>query len=42
MLGIPHLVLMTKIDIICPLVKEDLRKVYKSVKIKEKVCRTWV
>ncbi|XP_034156221.1 interferon-induced protein 44-like [Pangasianodon hypophthalmus] len=37
-LGIPHVVLMTKIDAnVCPLVKKDLTEVYKSVKIKEKM-----
>lgn len=35
--GIPHVVLMTKIDTICPLVKKDIAEVYKSRKIKEKV-----
>ncbi|XP_046693258.1 interferon-induced protein 44-like isoform X2 [Silurus meridionalis] len=37
LLGIPHVVLMTKIDKICPLVKEDPNKVYTSRKIKEKM-----
>lgn len=38
-LDIPHVVLMTKIDLLCPMVKTDLSKVYKSRKIKEKVGR---
>ncbi|XP_047658814.1 interferon-induced protein 44-like isoform X2 [Tachysurus fulvidraco] len=37
-LGIPHVVLMTKIDAdVCPLVTKDLAEVYKSRKIKEKM-----
>ncbi|KAI4902009.1 hypothetical protein NFI96_018706 [Prochilodus magdalenae] len=37
-LGIPHLVVMTKVDDdVCPLVKEDLKKIYLSRKIKEKM-----
>ncbi|XP_058237233.1 interferon-induced protein 44-like, partial [Hemibagrus wyckioides] len=36
-LGIPHVVLMTKVDAICPLVKKDLAEIYKSRKIKEKM-----
>ncbi|XP_053532188.1 interferon-induced protein 44 [Ictalurus punctatus] len=36
-LGIPHVVLMTKIDCLGPLVKKDLSQVYKSRKIKEKM-----
>ncbi|XP_026994459.2 interferon-induced protein 44-like [Tachysurus fulvidraco] len=37
-LGIPHVVLMTKIDTdVCPLVTKDLAEVYKSRKIKEKM-----
>ncbi|XP_046693259.1 interferon-induced protein 44-like [Silurus meridionalis] len=36
-LGIPHVVLMTKIDTITPLVKEDPSKVYTSRKIKQKM-----
>ncbi|XP_060754520.1 interferon-induced protein 44-like [Neoarius graeffei] len=34
-LGIPHVVLMTKIDALCPLAKKDLTEVYKSKKIKD-------
>ncbi|KAI4902010.1 hypothetical protein NFI96_018708 [Prochilodus magdalenae] len=37
-LGIPHLVVMTKVDDdVCPLVKQDLRQIYRSRKIKEKM-----
>nr|XP_055062213.1 interferon-induced protein 44-like isoform X4 [Misgurnus anguillicaudatus] len=34
---IPQVVVMTKIDEVCPVVKKDLRKVYHSKKIKEKM-----
>ncbi|XP_073722389.1 interferon-induced protein 44 isoform X3 [Misgurnus anguillicaudatus] len=34
---IPQVIVMTKIDEACPLVKNDLRKVYHSKKIKEKM-----
>ncbi|XP_048053904.1 interferon-induced protein 44-like [Megalobrama amblycephala] len=35
--GIPQVVIMTKVDTACPLVKDDLRKIYTSKKIKEKM-----
>ncbi|XP_053472186.1 interferon-induced protein 44-like [Ictalurus furcatus] len=34
---LPQVIIMTKVDEACPLVKEDLRKVYTSKKIKEKM-----
>ncbi|XP_051561563.1 interferon-induced protein 44 isoform X2 [Myxocyprinus asiaticus] len=36
-LGIPQAIIMTKVDAACPLVKEDLEKVYTSKKIKKKM-----
>lgn len=38
-LGIPQLVLMTKVDEACPLVSEDLQNVYMSHYIQRKVSR---
>ncbi|XP_050961140.1 interferon-induced protein 44-like isoform X2 [Labeo rohita] len=35
--GIPQVVIMTKVDEACPLVQKDLRKLYTSKKIKEKM-----
>ncbi|XP_063059075.1 interferon-induced protein 44-like [Engraulis encrasicolus] len=34
-LGIPHVVLMTHVDMCCPLVHKDLKNMYSSKKIKE-------
>ncbi|XP_067289362.1 interferon-induced protein 44-like isoform X2 [Pseudorasbora parva] len=34
---IPQVIIMTKVDEACPLVKKDLRKIYTSKKIKEKM-----
>ncbi|RXN06141.1 interferon-induced 44-like protein [Labeo rohita] len=36
-LEIPQAIIMTKVDEICPLVRKDLRKIYTSKKIKEKM-----
>ncbi|XP_076879287.1 interferon-induced protein 44-like isoform X1 [Brachyhypopomus gauderio] len=36
-LEMPQVIIMTRVDEACPLVKEDLRKVYTSKKIKEKM-----
>ncbi|XP_036413164.1 interferon-induced protein 44-like [Colossoma macropomum] len=37
-LGIPHVVVMTKVDDdVCPLVNKDLKQIYRSRKIKEKM-----
>ncbi|XP_066543016.1 myosin light chain kinase, smooth muscle-like [Hoplias malabaricus] len=36
-LGIPQLVFITKVDMVCALTQEDLGKIYQSKKIKEKI-----
>ncbi|XP_047658775.1 uncharacterized protein LOC113650703 [Tachysurus fulvidraco] len=36
-LDLPQVIVMTKVDEICPLVQKDIRKVYTSKKIKEKI-----
>uniref|UniRef100_A0A8C1USR7 Si:dkeyp-75b4.9 n=1 Tax=Cyprinus carpio TaxID=7962 RepID=A0A8C1USR7_CYPCA len=36
-LGIPQVIIMTKVDESCPLVKDDLKKIYTSKKIKQKM-----
>ncbi|CAM4730744.1 unnamed protein product [Leuciscus chuanchicus] len=35
--GIPQVIVMTKVDLVCPLVSKDLRKIYTSKKIREKM-----
>ncbi|XP_073722333.1 interferon-induced protein 44-like isoform X2 [Misgurnus anguillicaudatus] len=35
--GIPQVIVMTKVDEACPLVKNDLRKIYTSKKIKNRM-----
>uniref|UniRef100_A0A8C6UW21 TLDc domain-containing protein n=1 Tax=Neogobius melanostomus TaxID=47308 RepID=A0A8C6UW21_9GOBI len=37
-MGVPQILLLTKIDEACPLVQEDLKNVYHSVYIHKKVC----
>ncbi|XP_067260427.1 interferon-induced protein 44-like [Chanodichthys erythropterus] len=36
-LGIPQVIIMTKVDEVCPLVKDNLKKIYTSKKIKQKM-----
>uniref|UniRef100_A0AAY3ZUW4 Ig-like domain-containing protein n=1 Tax=Denticeps clupeoides TaxID=299321 RepID=A0AAY3ZUW4_9TELE len=36
-MGIPQVAMMTRVDVECPVAKSDLRKIYYSMKIKEKV-----
>ncbi|XP_067258863.1 interferon-induced protein 44-like [Chanodichthys erythropterus] len=36
-LGIPQVIVMTKVDEVCPLVKDNLQKIYTSKKIKQKM-----
>ncbi|XP_026064657.1 interferon-induced protein 44 [Carassius auratus] len=36
-LGIPQVIIMTKVDELCPLVKDDIRKIYTSKNIKQKM-----
>ncbi|KAK9980638.1 hypothetical protein ABG768_000231 [Culter alburnus] len=36
-LGIPQVIIMTKVDEVCPLVKNNLKKIYTSKKIKQKM-----
>ncbi|XP_059403182.1 interferon-induced protein 44-like [Carassius carassius] len=36
-LGIPQVIIMTMVDEVCPLVRKNLRKIYTSKKIKEKM-----
>ncbi|KAK3530268.1 hypothetical protein QTP86_022419 [Hemibagrus guttatus] len=37
MTGIPQVVIMTKVDVACPHVKENLKMIYRSKKIKERM-----
>ncbi|KAK6312160.1 hypothetical protein J4Q44_G00178240 [Coregonus suidteri] len=36
-IGIPQMVILTKVDVACPLVRKDLRKVYLRKYIKKKM-----
>ncbi|XP_039591937.1 interferon-induced protein 44-like [Polypterus senegalus] len=40
-MGIPQLALLTKVDLACNIVKDDLSKVYKSRCIQKKVLEVW-
>ncbi|KAG9276836.1 interferon-induced protein 44-like isoform X1, partial [Astyanax mexicanus] len=36
-MDLPHVIFMTRVDVACPLTKQDLRSVYKSKKINKKI-----